>query len=46
MLTMGELCPEKWEVRRFHIWYMEVAKVGLKDFLIKILTWSMMLPSS
>jgi hypothetical protein len=36
MLTMGELCAEKWEVRMFHIWYMEAAKVGLKDFLIKI----------
>jgi hypothetical protein len=34
---MGELCAEKWEVRRFHIWYMEAAKVGFKDFLIKIL---------
>jgi hypothetical protein len=37
MLTVGELCAEKWKVRRFHIWYMEVAKVGLKDFLSKIL---------
>jgi hypothetical protein len=36
MLTVGELCAEKWEVRRFHIWYMEAAKVGLKDFLIEI----------
>jgi hypothetical protein len=36
MLTMGDLVAERWEVRRFHIWYMEVAKVGLHNFLIKI----------
>jgi hypothetical protein len=29
MLTSGDLLEEKWEVRRFHLWYMEAAKVGL-----------------
>jgi hypothetical protein len=23
MLTLGDLLEEKWEVRRFHLWYME-----------------------
>jgi hypothetical protein len=27
---------EPWEVRRFHIWYMEAAKVGLWDFVVKV----------
>jgi len=37
MLTLGNLLEEKWEVRRFHLWYMEAAKVGLRNFIIKIL---------
>ena len=37
MLTLGDLREEKWEVRRFHLWYMEAAKVGLEKFIIKIL---------
>ena len=36
MLTLGNLLEEKWEVRRFHLWYMEAAKVGLRNFIIKI----------
>jgi hypothetical protein len=36
MLTLGDLIAERWEVRRFHIWYMEATKVGLHNFLIKI----------
>ena len=36
MLTMGDLLEEKWEVRRFHLWYMEAAKVGLESFIINI----------
>ena len=36
MLTLGNLLEEKWEVRRFHLWYMEAAKVGLCNFIIKI----------
>ena len=36
MLTMGDLLEEKWEVRRFHLWYMEAAKAGLCTFIIKI----------
>jgi len=37
MLTLGDLLEEKWEVRRFHLWYMEAAKVGLENFVINIL---------
>jgi hypothetical protein len=37
MLTVGDLLDEEWEVRRFHAWYMEAAKVGLENFVIKIL---------
>ena len=37
MLTLGNLLEEKWEVRRFHLWYMEATKVGLCNFVIKIL---------
>ena len=37
MMTLGDLLEEKWEVRRFHLWYIEAAKVGLRDFIIKIL---------
>ena len=36
MLTLGGLLEEKWEVRRFHLWYKEAAKVGLENFVIKI----------
>ena len=36
MLTLGDLLEEKWEVRRFHLWYMEAAKVGLGNFVINI----------
>ena len=37
MMTLGDLLEEKWEVRRFHLWYIEAAKAGLRDFIIKIL---------
>jgi len=37
MLTLGNLLEEKWEVRRFHLWYMEAVKVGLENFIINIL---------
>ena len=36
MLTLGDLLEEKWEVRKFHLWYMEAAKVGLENFVIHI----------
>ena len=37
MVTLGQLVQdEPWEVRRFHLWYMEVAKVGLKTFVVKV----------
>jgi hypothetical protein len=38
MLTLGQLVnDELWEVRRFHLWYMEEAKVGLETFIVKVL---------
>jgi len=37
MMTLGDLLEKKWEVRRFHLWYIEAAKAGLRDFIIKIL---------
>jgi hypothetical protein len=33
---LGDILEEKWEVRRFHLWYMEAAKAGLRNFIIKI----------
>ena len=37
MVTLGQLIQdEQWEIRRFHLWYMEAAKVGLRDFVIKV----------
>ena len=36
MLTLDDLREEKWEVRRFHLWYMEAAKVGLETFIVKV----------
>jgi hypothetical protein len=37
MLTLGQLVnDESWEVRRFHLWYMEAAKVGLETFIVMI----------
>ena len=36
MMTLGDLLEKKWEVRRFHLWYIEAAKAGLRDFVIKI----------
>ena len=37
MLTLGQLVNDKpWEVRRFHLWYMEAVKAGLETFVIKI----------
>jgi len=38
MMTLGDLLEEKWEVRRFHLWYIKAAKAGLQDFVIKIPT--------
>ena len=37
MLTIRDLLEERWEVRRFHLWYMEVVKLGLQNFVINIL---------
>jgi hypothetical protein len=30
------LLEEPWEVRRFHIWYMHVAKLGMKEFVTRV----------
>jgi hypothetical protein len=37
MLILGDLLKEKWEIMRFHLWYMEAAKVGLENFIIHLL---------
>ena len=34
MLTLGQLVEKPCEVRRFHLWYMHAAKVGLRDFIV------------
>jgi hypothetical protein len=45
MITRAQLsCEESWEVRRFHLWYMEVAKAGLSSFVTKILVEYFHLP--
>jgi hypothetical protein len=37
MLTLGQLInDEPWEIRRIYLWYMEVAKVGLETFIVKV----------
>ena len=36
MMTLGDLLENKWEVRRFHLWYIEAVKAGLHTFVIKI----------
>jgi hypothetical protein len=36
MLTLGELMEELWDVRKFHLWYMETAKAGLCSFVIHV----------
>jgi hypothetical protein len=38
MLSMAQLVHEEsWEVRRFHLWYMEASKAGLHGFTVKVL---------
>jgi len=36
---------EKWDTRKFHLWYMEVAKAGMTCFTIKIPSDFFHLPS-
>jgi hypothetical protein len=37
MITNAQLpCEEPWEERRFHLWYMEVARAGLSGFTVRI----------
>ena len=45
MMTLGDLLEEKWEVRRFHLWYIKVAKAGLQDFVIKIPAYYFHMPT-
>ena len=36
MLTLGQLVQEEsWEVRRFHLWYMHAAKLGMREFIVR-----------
>jgi hypothetical protein len=40
MIALKTTCmgsSERWEIRRFHIWYVEVAKARLNSFVINIL---------
>jgi hypothetical protein len=36
MLTLGELMKESWDVKKFHLWYIEAAKAGLCSFGIHV----------
>jgi len=38
MMTLDDLLEEKWEVRRFHLWYIEAAKADLCTFIIMVPT--------
>jgi hypothetical protein len=33
MVPLGQLIEEPWEVLRFHLWYMNASKLGMKDFV-------------
>jgi hypothetical protein len=45
MISKAQLvCEEPWEVRRFHLWYMEAAKAGLSSFIVKVLAEYFHLP--
>jgi len=36
MLPLGQLVlEESWEVRRFHLWYMHAAKLGMREFVVR-----------
>jgi hypothetical protein len=37
MLSLGQLIQEEpWEVRRFYLWYMHEAKLGMKQFVVRV----------
>jgi hypothetical protein len=37
MLPLGQLVQEEpWEVWRFHLWYMHAAKLGMKEFVVRV----------
>ena len=47
MITKAQLVDEeRWETRRFHLWYMEAAKAGLHGFLVKVVAEYFHLPSN
>ena len=36
MLPLGQLVQEEsWEVRRFHLWYMHAANLGIREFIVR-----------
>ena len=36
MLPLGQLVQEEsWEVRRFHLWYMNATKLGMREFVVR-----------
>jgi hypothetical protein len=37
MLPLGELVQDElWEVQRFHLWYIYAAKLGMKEFVVRV----------
>ena len=47
MITKAQLIDEeRWETRRFHLWYMEAAKAGLHGFLVKVVAEYFHLPAT
>jgi hypothetical protein len=36
MVPLGLLIEESWEVQRFHLWYMNASKLGMKDFIARV----------
>lgn len=46
MIPKAQLIDEeKWDTRRFHLWYMEAAKAGMSSFNVKIPTEYFHLPA-
>ena len=35
MLPLGQLIEEPWPVRRFHLWYIHAAKLGIREIVVK-----------
>ena len=37
MLSLGQLVQEEpWDVGRFHLWYMQATKLGMKEFIVRV----------